>query len=75
MAVVVVAMVVVEWVLWLVGCGGWVFFFLSGGGGCWWLAVGGWVASEKREAQIMGCFSFSFFFFFPVVGGDEVVGL
>ena len=24
---VVVAMVVVEWVLWLVGCGGWVFFF------------------------------------------------
>ena len=28
MAVVVVAMAVVEWVLWLVGCGGWVFFFL-----------------------------------------------
>ena len=50
------------------------FFSLSGGGGCWWLAVGGWVASEKREAQIVGCFSFSFFFF-PVVGGDEVVGL
>ena len=50
------------------------FFFLSSGGGCWWLAVGGWVASEKREAQIVGCFSFSFSFF-PVVGGDEVVGL
>ena len=25
--VVVVTMAVVEWVLWLVGCGGWVFFF------------------------------------------------
>ena len=27
--VVVVTKAVVEWVLWLVGCGGWVFFFFS----------------------------------------------
>ena len=32
---VVVAMVVVEWVLWLVGCGGWVFFFSQ----WWWMLV------------------------------------
>ena len=41
--VVVVTKAVVEWVLWLVGCGGWVFFFFPSGGGCWWLAVGVWM--------------------------------
>ena len=40
---VVVTKAVVEWVLWLVGCGGWVFFFFPSGGGCWWLAVGVWM--------------------------------
>ena len=35
MAVVVMAMVVVEWISWLVGCDGWCFFFFFfGGGGC-----------------------------------------
>ena len=32
MAVVVMAMVVVEWISWLVGCDGWCFFFFCGGG-------------------------------------------
>ena len=31
----------VDWILWLVGCGGWFFlFFVLGGGGWRWLVVG-----------------------------------
>ena len=48
MAVVMVERLVVYWVLWLVGCGGWCYFlFFFGGGGCGFAKL-----RRKRERDI-----------------------
>ena len=50
MAVVVMAMVVVEWFSWLVGCDGWCFFFFF----WWWWMWVCWVERKMCECEFVG---------------------